>query len=405
MARTIRDAALESRAARGRLEARGKPYYRGLEPGLHLGYRKPLSGAGKWLARHYVGKQAYEVETLATADDFSDADGVVILSYRQAQEKARERMVARGHAAAGKIRPPTVADAMADYIEHLASRGQATRDTQWRADAHILSRLGNVEVAALTTDQLQRWLADLAKDGRRASRATANRILNVLKAALNRAWRVGKIPSNDAWRRVEPFENVGSARLRFLTVTEAQRLVNACDPDFKRLVRAALQTGCRYGELCRLEVADFDPDNGTLTIRQSKSGKSRHVVLTDEGAALFAQWTTGRAGHETMLLKATGEPWTKGAQTQLMRGACTYARITPPISFHSLRHTWASLSIMGGMPLPVVSANLGHADGRMVSKHYGHMARSYVADEIRRSAPRFGIEPTKVTPLHGKVRP
>ena len=42
------------------LKARAKPHYRSLEPGtLHLGYRKPLSGAGKWLARHYVGDQRY----------------------------------------------------------------------------------------------------------------------------------------------------------------------------------------------------------------------------------------------------------------------------------------------------------------------------------------------------------
>jgi len=52
MARTVRDSNLESRTARARLESSGQPYYRNLEPGLlHLGYRKPLAGAGKWLAR------------------------------------------------------------------------------------------------------------------------------------------------------------------------------------------------------------------------------------------------------------------------------------------------------------------------------------------------------------------
>ena len=65
MARTIKDASLDSRTARGRLRARGKPYYRSLEPGLHLGYRKPLAGSGKWVARHYIGNQSYEVESLA----------------------------------------------------------------------------------------------------------------------------------------------------------------------------------------------------------------------------------------------------------------------------------------------------------------------------------------------------
>ena len=70
MPRTIRDTALETRSARGRLKARGKPYYRSMEPGLHLGYRKALSGAGKWIARHYVGDQAYQVEVIGIADDF-----------------------------------------------------------------------------------------------------------------------------------------------------------------------------------------------------------------------------------------------------------------------------------------------------------------------------------------------
>jgi len=44
----------------------------------------------------------------------------------------------------------------------------------------------------------------------------------------------------------------------------------------------------------------------------------------------------------------------------------------------------------------VVAKNLGHADTRMVEKHYGHLAPSYVADEIRTKAPRFGFEPGNV---------
>ena len=50
-----------------------------------MGYRKPKEGPGKWVARHYVGKQSYQVETLAPADDLSDADGDKILDFKQAQ--------------------------------------------------------------------------------------------------------------------------------------------------------------------------------------------------------------------------------------------------------------------------------------------------------------------------------
>ena len=49
-------------------------------------------------------------------------------------------------------------------------------------------------------------------------------------------------------------------------------------------------------------------------------------------------------------------------------------------SFHALRHTWASHRVMAGAPLMVVAHALGHADTRMVEKHYGHLAPSYIRD-------------------------
>src|SRR4029077_12593051 len=154
VARTLRDASLESRTARGRLKARGKPYYRAIEPGLHLGYRKPLSGPGKWIARHYIGDQAYQVEVIGTADDYSDADGLAVLSYRQAQAKARERMVARAHHAAGKRGPLTVRDAVEAHLEFMETHRKSGYDARQRAAAFILPSLGDVEVSALTTEQL-----------------------------------------------------------------------------------------------------------------------------------------------------------------------------------------------------------------------------------------------------------
>lgn len=56
-------------------------------------------------------------------------------------------------------------------------------------------------------------------------------------------------------------------------------------------------------------------------------------------------------------------------------------------------HAWSSFSL-------VVAQNLGHADTRMVEKHYGHLARSYVADTIRKTAPSFGVATDRnVVPL------
>ena len=94
-----------------------------------------------------------------------------------------------------------------------------------------------------------------------------------------------------------------------------------------------------------------------------------------------------------MLTRGSGPPWEKSHQARPMSEASTRAKLSPPINFHGLRHTYASLAVMNGTPLLVIAKNLGHKDTRMVEKHYGHLAPSYVADAIRAGAPRFGFTP------------
>jgi integrase len=422
MARRVHDATLDSREARRRLKIRGKPYYRQIERGLHLGYRRLGGGqAGTWVSRLYAGQQSYEVAKIGIADDVSDADGAAVLDFWQAQNAARKAMVDRAQRANGKHGAYTVGDAMDAYLEFLDNNRKSGADARYRDRAFIRPMLGDIEVAKLTADCLRQWMNSMAKtparvrtrdglrqqyaslvstDAKRARKVTVNRTLTVLKAALNMAWREGKAPSNAEWRRVKKFEKVDTARVRYLNIDEARRLINACEPDFRLLVQAALETGARLGELVALEVNDFNADAGTLRIRESKSGRARHVVVTDEGAAFFAQLAAGRPGHATMLVRANCQPWGRSQQGQLIADACKRAKITPPVNFHQLRHSWASLSVMNGVPLMVVAKNLGHRDTRMCELHYSHLAPSYVADAIRAGAPRFGFKPDKtVTPL------
>jgi integrase len=420
VARRTPDARLESRESRSRLASRGKPHYRLLEPGLHIGYRR-LKGrkgrpgaAGTWVARHYVGGRSYVVEKIGTADDFSDADGTIILNFAQAQDKARAHMVNRAQSSNGTVGPLTIKAAVESYFEFLDSHGKSAVDARHRANAHIYPTLGNIEVPSLTTVILRKWLIKLAKvpprartkpgkpqqhrrfdgseDAIRRRKSSANRTWTILRAALNHAFRDDLVASDTAWRKVKSFKDVDAARVRYLTVEQAKRFVNASDSDFRALVQAALQTGCRYSELARLEVADFNPDSGTVAIRRSKSGKARHVVLTDEGVFFFRQLAAGRASSEIMLRKANGEAWRASHQLRPMAQGCERAKIIPPVSFHALRHTWASHAVMNGVPLLVVAKNLGHADTRMVERHYGHLAPSYITEAIRAGAPKFDFE-------------
>jgi integrase len=318
--------------------------------------------------------------------------------------------------------PYKVKDAIADYLVELEGKASYT-DTKLRLEAYALLAFGDKHADDLTAEAIRKWHRDLSKSPRRVRskrggkqrtkaidlkdpeiarrrKVSANRILGLLKAALNHAFREGNATSDVEWRKVKPFPKVNRSRANYLTLAQCKRLINAADPEFRFLARAGLETGARYGELCRLRVEDYNPDSGTLHIRLSKSGDSRHVILTEDGQHFFEQLVAGRAGSELMFRRE----WKPSHQLRPMRAACERAKIEPPIGFHQLRHTWASLAVMGGMPLPVVAKNLGHVDTRMVEKHYGHLAPSYVADAVREHAPRFGIaERSNVKPIGGRA--
>ena len=416
MARTVRDANLETRTARLRLPIRSEPYWRGLEKGFALGYRRRGKG-GTWLARRRPAAGGYAEHKIGTSDDLQDADGVAILDYAQAQKTARawwraELRREEGHDT--RSGPYTVADAIADYLKEFQGRGgKSVYHTRRAAETHILPVLGTALVGKLTAKKIEDWhrglalkpalarskpgrkanhrKADKSADGVRKRRATANRILTVLKAALNHARKSSHVASDDAWRRVKPFRAVETARVRYLSEDECIRLVNACEPAFRNLVRGALLTGCRYSELTAMHVADFNADAGVVTVRESKVGKPRHVVLTDEGQHLFATLTVGKLRDEPIFTRRDGGTWGKSHQLRPMVEACQRAKIKPAVSFHVLRHTHGSTLAMRGVPIGVIAEQLGHSDTRMTEKHYAHLAPSYVAATIRAHFPTLGI--------------
>lgn len=230
----------------------------------------------------------------------------------------------------------------------------------------------------------------------RRRRATANRVLTYLKAALNQAWRNGVTPDDSAWRRVKPFKSVDAPVIRYLSQDEITRLFNAGGGGFRDLVNAALLTGCRYGELCRLKVGDYNSDVGTLAIREAKSGQVRHVTLTDEAPELIERLVAGRSMGDVLFKRDDGRAWKRAEQLRPMREACRRAGITPAVGFHVLRHTHASILAMRAVPMAVIARQLGHSDTRMTEKHYAHLAPNYVADTIRVSFPRL-TGPTDLT--------
>ena len=420
MPRKARDERLDNRTSRLKLTPRREPYWRNIQEGRAIGYRRAPGGkAGTWIARHYDATAGRTYQALGSADDMLDADGGSTLNFSQAQDKARDWFAEIARNGGRTVERVTVAEAMETYVaDYLARGGKAERDLRTTISAHILPALGEKQVADLTQAIIKGWHHALAtaparlrtaakarkanvrkateSDARRARRSSANRILTVLKAALSLAYRDGKVPSDDAWRRVQPFAKVDAPRIRYLSDDEAVRLVNACGPDFRALVIAALLTGARYGELCKVRTADFDADGRVLHVREAKGGKPRAVVLTDEAVRHFTTLAMGKPAPALLLTRAEGVPWGESHQFRPLREACAAARIVPAVSFHVLRHTFASRLVMRRVPLAVIAAGLGNTEA-ICAKHYAHLAPGYVADTIRDAAGEQGFVPAELT--------
>lgn len=416
MPRSARSTKLDTRSARAKLPRRREPYWAALAPGHALGFRVGRQG-GTWIARLYVAgaDPATRFQALGAADDTLEANGTEVLTFAQAQEKARRWFNNAGAATGRRSGPYTVGDALIDYhADRYPSETRPSRSALSAIEVHIRPALGRTEIAKLTTKAIKDWINALTvspvmgrsnragkrkprklqrPDRGRGRKATANRVFSVLRAALNRAFQEGHAPDDRIWRKVKPFRDVERATIRYLDADERVRLVNACQGNFRDLVRGALLTGCRYGELTRLIASDFNADAGTLTVQISKSGKPRHVTLNTEGRKFFDGITTGLEAGALIFTKAEGNAWKHSEQRRPLIEACKGAKIKPAIGFHILRHTHGAALAMGGAPLPVIARQLGHADTRVTERHYAHLAPNYVADTIRATMPDMGIAP------------
>jgi site-specific recombinase XerD len=93
-----------------------------------------------------------------------------------------------------------------------------------------------------------------------------------------------------------------------------------------------------------------------------------------------------------MLVRSDGEAWGKNHQQRPLTEACKRAKITPPLRFHELRHSYASALAQAGADLLTISKLLGHADTRVTSRHYAHLCDRTLANAVNNLLPDFGKE-------------
>jgi len=200
---------IESKQHRLSLKPNDPPIPERISRGKFFGYRRSAKGGnGTWFAKMRDSQtEKRSMTELGSADDYSDSNGIDILTYAEAQKKAVEwfdaeliRMRSEGGEDVKKNRHYTVADAMEAYFKDAARRGlKGIRSAKQSSDKRIIPQLGKIEIDKLTQGKLEKWLEDLAASPKmvhgklkeppktpeeiRARRETSKRILNTLKPA------------------------------------------------------------------------------------------------------------------------------------------------------------------------------------------------------------------------------
>ncbi|NNG59771.1 tyrosine-type recombinase/integrase [Sphingomonas paucimobilis] len=420
MGRTVKDVRLQDRAARTRLPVSPDIYWRAINEGCHIGYYRGERG-GKWVVRYRKpgGGKGYTKIRIGEADDVRDADGETVLDWKQAQAKAHEWFEDQARGGVKPAGPFTVAAALDEYTASVKARtGSIPTDMKSRVDEIIKPVLGHHEVANLTQKIIGDWHEARAnspaklrtkrgaekqnertlddKEASRKRRATANRDLTVLKAALNRAAESRDWMPIAAWAKVKPFKGVDVAKRRYLNDDEARRLVNASEPEFRPMVRAALLTGGRYGELRHAQVKDYDRESRTVYLVETKNAEPRPAYLDKDGVAMIETAVAGKKPGDFIFVRPDGTQWQRSQQLRRMNDAFDRAEIDKT-TFHDLRRTYGARLARAGVPMAVIAEAMGHKDERITRKHYAHLAPSYVSETVRNAISGMGIvEPSNV---------
>lgn len=178
-------------------------------------------------------------------------------------------------------------------------------------------------------------------------------------------------------------EAENNEKTRFLSEDERTRLLGACRlakwPRLYLLVLMALTTGARKGELLGLRWADVDVERAEARVAQTKNGDPKVLPLVP---AVLAELARFKAGPTVLVFgspRDSSRPFAFEAQYAQALAATRIRGVT----FHTLRHSCASMLACNGATLLEIADLLGHRQLQM-TKRYSHLATSHKAALVQR---------------------
>jgi integrase len=232
--------------------------------------------------------------------------------------------------------------------------------------------------------------------GKERSGVSVNREMETLRHMFNKAMEWGMMEKNpfDRFKDSILFPE-DSGRVRYLTEDEIKALLSAAPPYLRNILKGALLTGLRKGDLLSLKWEDVDLEKGILFFNeQKKNGKRRAKILNQDFLDLLMSIRKGKSEYvfNAPVPRKKGEkeyvayPDPDGRPLKdcqrSFRSALKKGGIKD-FHFHDLRHTSASYMVMKGASMKAVQEHLGHSNLAMTER-YSHLSPDYLKAEVER---------------------
>jgi len=296
----------------------------------------------------------------------------------EATEKANQRKEARR-----KQENITLNEVAKRYLAWAKENKRSARDDVSRYHHHIAPRLGNKPLSKISPFDIEQLKSNLRKAGK--SEATIRHVVVLIRQMVNKANAWG------LWQGINPIKGVKvpvpkNERIRFLTQEEASLLLERLkevSPQLHDMALLSLHTGLRAGEIFNLRWRDIDLENGVIRVVDSKNNRIGAVYITQRVKTMFERLGPGKPD-ELVFQSRTGgkiqgvsKTFFRVAQELFNKGVTDRRQ---RVSFHTLRHTYASWLALQGTPILTIQRLMRHQNIAMTMRY------SHLSPDVKREA-------------------
>lgn len=230
------------------------------------------------------------------------------------------------------------------------------------------------DISTFDLERLKKTMLDAGKSPRTIQYALT--VLGMIfRYAVRTGHHQGDIPTSQV--KKPKYDN---RRVRFLSLNEAHHLLGvlkAMSPQVHDMALLSLHCGLRAGEIFSLTWGDVDMEHGLVNLMNTKTGRNRTLSMTGDVEHMFSMLGPGGgkelifpAGHGGKI-KIISNSFRNAVQKCGFNEGITDRR--QKVTFHTLRHSFASWLVMEGVSLYEVKALLGHASITMTER-YSHLS-------------------------------